>query len=156
MYGKDSEDGVIPPLYLGYPWLLRGYNNNSYSNNPLDENTFNFSMLSGTKIAVANAEIRFPFTGPERLALIKSKYLLTDINLFFDSGLAWSRGSKIGLSPDSESFTDGSRRSPVLSTGASVRINLFGYLVIEPYYAFPISNDGFKNGVFGLNFVPGW
>jgi len=29
-------------------------------------------------MAVANAELRFPFSGPERLALIKSKWFLTD------------------------------------------------------------------------------
>ncbi len=51
---------------------------------------------------------------------------------------------------------DGSYRFPVVSTGASLRINLFGYLVLEPYYAFPLQNGGFRNGQFGLNFVPGW
>ena len=47
-------------------------------------------------------------------------------------------------------------RCPVFSTGVSLRINLLGYLIIEPYYAFPLQNGGFKNGSFGLNFTPGW
>jgi len=47
-------------------------------------------------------------------------------------------------------------RIPLFSTGTSIRINIFGYLVIEPYYAFPLQNGGFKNGIFGINFVPGW
>ena len=157
MYGKDAESGIIPPFYLGYPWLIRGYENLSYSGNDLmTDETFNVSRLSGTRIMVANAEVRIPFTGPERLALIKSKWFLTDLNLFMDSGLAWNHGSKIAFHKDLSRGIDQEYRFPVFSTGASVRINLFGYLVLEPYYAFPLQNGGFRNGVFGLNFVPGW
>ncbi len=157
MYGSDAEDGVIPPLYIGYPTLLRGYEKFSRSNTEaFDENTFNISLLSGSKIALANAEIRLPLTGPERLALIKSKWLLTDLNMFFDAGLAWNSDSKITFKPVSVSNMDSNVRYPLLSTGVSIRLNLLGYVVIEPYYAFPLQNGGFSNGVFGLNFVPGW
>jgi len=157
LYGKDAESGVIPPLYLGYPWLIRGYENISYSGNDfLTGETFNVSRLSGTRIMVANAEVRLPFTGPERLALIKSKWLFTDLNLFVDAGVAWNNESKMTFVQDLSKGVDGSYRFPVISTGASLRINLFGYLVIEPYYAFPLQNGGFSNGQFGLNFVPGW
>ncbi len=157
MYGKDAESGIIPPFYLGYPWLIRGYENISYSGNDfLTGETFNVSRLSGTRIMVANAELRIPFTGPERLALIKSKWLFTDLNLFMDSGLAWNRGDKIGFTQNLMKGVDQEYRFPVFSTGASLRINLFGYLVLEPYYAFPLQNGGFRNGVFGLNFTPGW
>jgi len=117
--------------------------------------SLDISRLSGTRIAVANAELRFPFSGPERLSLIKSRYFLTDLNLFLDAGLAWNRGDEIviGRVPDPATPT---QKYPLLSTGVSVRINLLGYLVLEPYYAFPLQNGGFRNGVFGLNFVPGW
>ena len=156
MFGKDAEDGIISPLYIGYPWLIRGYENVSFDYYTPEANQFNVSWLTGTRIAVANTELRLPFTGPERLALIKSKWLLTDINLFFDSGLAWRQGSKIRLDGKTASDIGENVRFPLFSTGASVRINLFGYLVIEPYYAFPLQNGGFKNGTFGINFVPGW
>lgn len=157
MYGEDAESGIIPPFYLGYPWLIRGYENISWSGNDfLTDEKFNVSRLSGTRIMVANAEIRLPFTGPERLALIKSKWLMTDLNLFFDAGMAWNRENKVTFVQDLSKGVDGSYRFPVLSTGASIRINLFGYLVLEPYYAFPLQNGGFRNGQFGLNFVPGW
>ncbi|MBG0858919.1 MAG: PD40 domain-containing protein [Bacteroidales bacterium] len=157
MYGKDAEGGVIPPLYIGYPWLLRGYENVSYSSDgTLEGNTFNVTWLTGSKIALANAELRLPFTGPERLALIKSKWLLTDINLFFDSGLAWNSDSKITFNLNPAAGAGENERFPLFSTGASIRLNLLGYIVIEPFYAFPLQNGGFKNGVFGLNFIPGW
>jgi Tol biopolymer transport system component len=156
MYGRDAESGVIPPLYLGYPWLIRGYENAGNNASSLTENNFNISWLNGSKIAVANAEIRLPFTGPERLALIKSKYLLTDLNLFFDSGLAWNSYNKVRFDYQPTSSNDDNVRFPVYSTGVSLRINVFGYLVLEPFYAFPLQNGGFRNGTFGLNFVPGW
>jgi len=91
----------------------------------------------------------------QRLALIKSKWILTDLNLFFDGGLAWYSGSNLGFDWQPSSITD-NKRFPLYSTGASMRINLLGALVIEPYYAFPLQNGGFKNGVFGINFIPGW
>jgi len=104
MYGRDAENGVIPPFYIGYPWLIRGYENVTYSA-PLEDNNFSVSWLTGTRILVANAELRLPFTGAERLALIKSKWLMTDINLFFDSGMAWSQGNKIKMDLKSASST---------------------------------------------------
>jgi len=157
MYGKDVEKSVIPPLYIGYPWLIRGYDNISAGNsNSLEGNTFDISWLTGTRIAVANAELRLPLSGPERLALIKSKWLLTDLNLFFDSGLAWSHGEKVRFDMNPLARANDNQTYPVFSTGVSLRVNLFGYLIVEPYYAFPLQNGGFGNGSFGVNFIPGW
>ncbi|MDP4223744.1 MAG: tolB protein precursor, partial [Bacteroidota bacterium] len=154
MWGKDAETGVIPPFYLGYPWLVRGYENVGYGNNSYD-NSFDITRLSGTKILVGNAELRLPLTGPQRLAVIKSKWVLTDLNLFFDSGLAWQKGNNIKF--ENPSPTAGQNdRFPIYSAGFSIRVNVFGYLVLEPYYAFPFQYGGFKNGQFGLNFIPGW
>jgi outer membrane protein assembly factor BamA len=157
MYGKDAEGGVLPELYIGYPWLIRGYDNISGGGNyALEGNTFDVSWLSGSRIMVANAELRLPVTGPERYALIKSKWFLTEGSLFFDSGLAWNNNSKVILDFNPVSIMNYKERYPVFSTGVSLRVNLLGYLVIEPYYAFPLQNGGFKNGSFGINFTPGW
>jgi hypothetical protein len=38
MYGKDAEDGVITPFYLGYPWLVRVTQNVSKTSLTLNEN----------------------------------------------------------------------------------------------------------------------
>ena len=51
------------------------------------------------------------------------------------------------------SFADS---SIITSVGISTRINLFGQLIIEPYYAFPLQLEGNTKGVFGVNFTPGW
>ena len=165
MFGRDAESGVLPPVYLGYPWLIRGYEDLSFTgDNSLDENTFNPSRLSGSKVSVANVELRLPLTGPERLAVIKSKYLLTDLNLFVDAGLAWNRnndlnwqrGNRTNIEAVTPTGIEDVSRFPLFSTGVSLRVNVLGYLIIEPYYAFPLQNGGFRNGQFGLNFVPGW
>lgn len=157
MYGKGAEGGVLPEFYIGYPWLVRGYENISGSRyDNMEKNTFDVAWLSGSKILVGNAELRIPVTGPERYALIKSKYFLTEASLFFDSGLAWNSKNDIRFDMDPVSATDNTDRYPVFSTGISLRINVFGYMVIEPFYAFPLQNGGFSNGQFGLNFSPGW
>jgi len=155
-YGGSGTSGSVYPLYLGYPWLIRGYERISSDNEAaMGLNSFDISRLSGQRAVVANVELRMPFTGPERLALIKSKFLLTDLNLFIDGGLAWSPGDRIifDWNPVNASFD---QKFPVYSTGVSIRINVLGALVLEPYYAFPLQNGGFGNGVFGLNFTPGW
>ncbi|HEX2920696.1 MAG TPA: hypothetical protein VHO50_05985 [Bacteroidales bacterium] len=154
LWGASSGSAALPQLYLGNPWYIHGYEN--VNNTGQGNGSFDISWLSGSKIALANAEIRFPFTGPERLSLIKSKYLLTDLNLFFDAGMAWNKDNTINFDASPNVDFNSNSRTPLLSTGVSVRLNLFGYMVIEPYYAIPLSNGGFKNGAFGLNFLPGW
>ncbi|MEE4198036.1 MAG: basic secretory protein-like protein [Bacteroidales bacterium] len=139
-YGKSANK--IYPIFLGNEYIIRGYNYNAlykrdytYSDNYLDVN-----KISGSKILTFNAEVRFPFTGIERLSLIKSKYLYSDLNLFFDAGLAWTKDKFPWLSNSDVRFywnPDPSYYTPIYSLGASLRINLFGYAVLEPYIAIP-------------------
>jgi hypothetical protein len=102
---------------------------------------------------VSNVELRLPLTGPKRYAIIPSKWLYMDLNLFFDGGMAWSSDSRPAFKWQPDSVEES---IPVFSFGTSARINLFGYIVIEPFYAIPLQNGGFRNGSFGLNFMPGW
>ncbi|WP_307876368.1 tolB protein precursor [Parapedobacter lycopersici] len=161
--GKDEN--ALYPLFLGYPHLIRGYESASFRNN---SSVFNFNSMMGTRIAVFNFEIRLPFTGPERLAAIPSSLLFSDLNLFFDAGLAWNSDSKVafrstprlvGTRPnplDPTQPIEVYERIPALSAGVSLRVNLFGALVLEPYYAFPFQRTDLEFGTFGLNFAPGW
>lgn len=180
-YGRfGNSNNNLYPLYLGYPFLIRGYESQTFYNaNKTSTNNFTIDQLSGNRIAVANFEIRLPFTGPEKLAAIKSKFLFTDLNLFFEAGLAWNSGDKITLGTTNPEFVrndvlrnrngdpildaNGNQqpttiysRVPALSAGISIRINLFGAIILEPYYAIPFNRTDIKTGVFGLNFTPGW
>ena len=141
-YGQDHER--LYPIYLGNPVLIRGFYN---------MNRQTLFRIVGSKVIVANAEIRLPFTGPKRLALISSRFLMTDLNLFFDSGVAYFSKKQFG-----QDYKDANLDPLMLmSAGVSLRLNLFGTLVVEPFYAFPIGDDlkDVPKG-FGINFSPGW
>lgn len=146
-YGKKSD--LLYPMYLGYPWLIRGYEAGSVYERGAGS-TYSLN-LSGNRLAVANAEIRVPLSGPKKIALIKSNFFFTDFAIFGDAGIAWDENIHPTLKWNSSTGA-----SPVVSTGASLRINLFGALILEPYYAFPLNLGGLKNPVFGINFLPGW
>lgn len=168
-----NDERALYPVYIGYPYLIRGYE----SGNVDVTGDIGFSELSGSRMAVGNFEIRLPFTGPEKLAVVKSGLLFSDLNFFVDGGLAWYGGNKLKLSrteddripardQNGQPILDGNNqpvmiydqnvRIPVFSAGVSLRVNLFGAMILEPYYAIPFQKTKSKFGTFGLNFTPGW
>ncbi|MGE5519049.1 MAG: tolB protein precursor [Candidatus Dadabacteria bacterium] len=154
-FGRDAGTGVLPPLFIGYPTLVRGYSAMQYSEGTNPNETVGINDLIGSQMFVSNAELRFPLTGPERLSAITSRFLLTDLNLFTDGGVAWGQAYDVnGNGITNVKNLKGSKF--IMSSGVSLRVNVFGYLVVEPYYAIPWQNGGFKNASFGFNFVPGW
>ena len=182
-FGRFGEDTGLYPYYIGYPFLIRGYESQTFygSGSNQSSNGFTIDQLSGSRVAVANFEIRLPFTGPEKLSAIKSKFLFSELNLFFDAGLAWNRGDQIKFQKSPDFIGDlpqvdntgqivkdakgdpiivptynTKQRVPALSAGISLRVNLFGALILEPYYAIPFNRTDTKKPVFGLNFTPGW
>jgi hypothetical protein len=166
-YGRFGETGNLYQLYVGYPFLIRGYEAQTFntSTNKTPTNGFTINQLSGNRLAVANFEVRLPFTGPERLSEIKSKFLFTELNLFFDAGLAWNAGNQIkfqsgpdaiGKDATGQTIYNTNQRVPATSAGISVRVNVFGYFVLEPYWAIPFNRTDVSKPVFGLGFTPGW
>ncbi len=170
-YGRfgNINNNQLYPIFIGYPYLIRGYEANSFYNNSGGSNTssngFTIDQLIGNRLAVANFEIRLPFTGPKKLSVVESKFLFSELNLFFDAGLAWNKGDRVDLSKKSPSQIGlGSNgfpiyenvRVPALSAGISTRVNVFGYFVLEPYLAFPFNRTDVSKPVFGLAFSPGW
>jgi hypothetical protein len=152
-YGRNVQNALLPPLFLGYSSLVRGYDALSYAGaNGASKLTIN--ELAGTRIFVSNLELRFPLSGPERLSAVKSRYLFTELNLFTDGGIAW--GKPAFMQDGSNGSVVRNNGKFVWSTGLSLRLNLFGYLVVEPYYALPWQNGGWHNKTFGLNIIPGW
>ena len=150
--GKD--DKALYPLYIGYPYLIRGYE----SGNVDVTGSTGFEQLSGSKMAIANFEIRLPFTGPEKLAVIKSGLLFSDLNFFVDGGVAWDKFEYLRnpADPTQSMRVLNTEFKPVYSAGVSLRVNLFGAMILEPYYAIPFQKTKSKFGTFGLNFTPGW
>ena len=179
-FGRFGNSQGLYAYYLGYPFLIRGYESQTFYNNgnAPGVNGFTIQQLSGTRIAVANFEVRLPLSGPAKLSQFESKFLFTELNLFFDAGLAWNAGDQINFqkTPDIIAYTpvlgtDGKQvldannapvyspvynRVPALSAGLSVRVNVLGAFVLEPYLAIPFNRTDVKKPVFGLTFAPGW
>lgn len=144
-YGEDANS--FNKQFVGFPWFVRGYEFNS-ANTILQQNNRSINELIGSKMLVGNFEVRMPFTGPEGLSVIKSKFLLSELSFFVDGGMAWDTFGEETANDRAFDF------NPLFSAGASVRINVFGALILEPYYAFPLLQE--TKGTFGLNIVPGW
>ncbi len=153
--GNANNTNEVYPLFAGQSYFVRGYTSSLLSETAPEL----YEQMAGSKMGVFNAEIRLPFTGPRRLSLIKSGFLITDLNLFFDAGLAFFNASDLNptVDPDPLDGRDPVRHRPIMSTGVSMRVNVFGALVVEPYFALPLSVAKDKRAwTFGLNFVPGW
>ncbi len=155
-YGTDSSDELIlGDLFVGDEYLMRGYSSGSFDINectPTETGTCGeYDRLLGQRIGVLNFEVRVPLLGTERFGVLSFPYLPTDLVGFFDAGVAWNQGEGATLIWDRETPD----RVPVFSAGVSARVNLFGALVLEFYYAVPFQRPE-KGGHWGVNFVPGW
>ncbi|MEM1319530.1 MAG: hypothetical protein AAGG75_04695 [Bacteroidota bacterium] len=146
-YGENA--GQINAQYVGNPIFVRGYGINAFDR--FQDWDLTVNELVGSKMFISNFEVRMPFTGPSQLALIPSKFLFSELAFFVDGGVAWNDFSDFGTDPDSPNTI---RPQPIFSAGLSMRINVFGALILEPYYAIPLQEN--TRGVFGVNIVPGW
>lgn len=165
-YGADETSGsLFTQEYLGYAnsqGFVRGYSFSSFDD--LGECTPTASgicaeqaRLLGTRMALASMELRIPLFGTEQFGLINFPYLPTEIAFFVDGGVAWTANDPPEIGPVSEWFKDtrSAERIPVFSTGVSSRVNLFGYTVLEIFYAKPWQRP-VKGAHFGFQIIPGW
>ena len=124
-YGTDAEDDRLTPLFIGYQDLVRGYDSGSFKASECDSSGDcpGFDRLFGSKVAIANFELRFPLF--HVLGIGEGFYgiLPIDTGVFYDAGVAWTN-------QDKASFLNGNRK-PVKSYGALARANLLGYLILE-------------------------
>jgi outer membrane protein assembly factor BamA len=148
-YGQDAEDQRLPTLYLGYPGLVRGYDPGSFEAGECGTQTDGscpaFDRLIGSRVAIANAELRFPLWG----AFGGDRFygpIPVELAVFTDAGVAWGRNSR-------PSFSGGDRK-PVTSAGAAVRINLLGFAVAEIDYVRPLDRPR-RGWLWQVNFRPG-
>ncbi len=165
-YGADdSRNSLFTREYLGYSnsmTFVRGYSFTSFNN--IEECTPTASgtcaeqdRLLGSRMASTSIELRVPLFGTDAYGLINFPYLPTEISFFVDGGVAW-RGDSAPVFPKvSEWFksSPSSERIPVFATGVSGRFNLFGYTVLEIFYAKPYQRPA-KGAHFGFQIIPGW
>jgi len=156
-YGGDAESNQLSPIFLCDPSLVRGYSADSFDPSECTVSAANpnacpeFDRLVGSRILAGSTELRIPLLGSDRFGLIRTNLIPIEIAPFVDAGLAWSSGQ-------SPSFTFARRsteRIPVFSAGLSARLNLFGYAVVEAFYAHPFQRPD-KSWVLGFQLAPGW
>jgi hypothetical protein len=152
-YGKGADDSRLWPMYIGYDMLVRGYDYNSFTADEATSGGFDMNRLFGSKIAVANFELRFPLFG--LLGLGKGYYGVfpVDVVAFYDMGLAWDNANKPW-------FVSGGDRKPVTSAGVGLRVNVLGYIVLGVSYVQPFDRKGIDGKpikpYFQFSFYPGF
>jgi Tol biopolymer transport system component len=148
-YGRDSGDTRIFPLYIGYPWLVRGYDVGSFDNSEcVGDGTTScaaINRLIGTRMLITNVEFRFPLLRPFGVSGNMYGPVPIEVAFFADAGTAWSNGER--------PFTG--TRGGVSSAGVAFRVNLFGFAVGEFDFARPFQRPG-RGWIFGFNLMPGW
>ena len=159
-YGRDADSQDLGTVFLGSSALVRGYSYESFSasecsasgTGSLASSTCpEFERLLGSRVALANVELRIPVLGTAGFGLIQSPLPPLEIAPFFDAGIAWS-GSSAPVWQLGGQSTD---RTPVASAGIASRLNLFGFAVLEVYYARPFQRPQ-RGGVWGFQIQPGW
>ena len=159
-YGKDADNPRVGALFLGDPTMVRGYSYDSFDANDCRPDINGsmgasacpqFDRLLGSRLAAANVEFRIPLFGARGLGLIETVFPPLEITPFMDAGVAWT-----GTSAPVWSFESNSAdRTPVMSAGVTGRMNMFGMMIFEVYYARPFQRPG-RGGVWGFLLTPGW
>lgn len=142
-YGPGTDE--VSPFFIGSDYFVRGYAINTLSNRRRarrDDEVLN--QLIGSKMAVTNAELRLPFTGPEQLAVIPSGSFFSTLVGFADAGAAWGRTLatyRTFLEEQTGAPSTFSKIDPIASAGLALRLNLFGAIIVEGYAAAPFMRE---------------
>ena len=147
------DEGFFPK-YIGRPDFVRGYdraNFNFYDCTSVigAQAQCNNAQLAGSRVAVFNAELRFPII---RRFDVGSSFGLPPVDglIFYDAGLAWSKGMNPHLGNAPAGNNQNLDRYPLTSYGAGIRVNLFNLAILRWDYARPTIGDRKPNWTFSL------
>ena len=148
-YGRDAENPLLTPVFLGYGGLVRGYDYNSFEASECGTLTNAcpvIDKLFGSRMTLGSAELRFPLWG----ALGGDNFygpLPVEMGVFTDAGAAWDRSGRLQLT--------GANANLVRSVGALVRVNVFGFAVAEIDYVRPLDRPR-RGWLWQFNLMPGF
>jgi Tol biopolymer transport system component len=148
MFGRFGHDADRFPVFLGSTELIRGYTAGSIRNhecvvNPqagVQTGCAELDQLIGSKIAVANVELRFPLTRSLVLGFLPVGFPPIEGALFYDIGMAWNDASTVKWN---RTATEDPVlvRTPLRSWGGSIRANVFGLLIMRLDYTKPLDRQ---------------
>ena len=146
------------PKYIARPDFVRGYdrNNSFYLTCPIiGANTSNCSavQLLGSRVAVANAELRFPLVRRFELGVLPIALPPLDGLFFYDAGIAWSKDQTVYLKRP-VNYDIAKQRYPLRSYGMGLRLNLFNYAIVRWDYAVPLDQLGKRKGFWTWSLWP--
>ena len=136
------------PKYIGRPDFFRGYDRETYAGadcgiSNSDPSQCSAVQLLGSRVAYANAELRFPLLRRVDLGFLPISLPPVDGLFFYDMGVAWSGGQKLHLSrPDNYDFA--LERYPLRSYGFGIRLNLFNIALVRWDYSIPLDSQNRK------------
>ena len=144
-FGRFGRDANAFPLFLGNTELIRGYTAGSFRDNECIASALSTSrtgcaeldQLIGSKVAVANIELRFPLVRNFAFGFLPVGLPPIEGALFYDAGLAWDDGSTVKWSRSSTDNPD-AVRAPLRSYGASIRANMMGFIILRFDYTKPL------------------
>jgi hypothetical protein len=137
VYGNFGRDAALFPIYLGSTDLIRGYTSGSLRNHECLSGPAStgytgcqgLDQLIGSRIAIANVELRFPLTRSLVLGFLPIGLPPIEGALFYDAGIAWNSGDTLRINRRAgDSLTV---RSLMRSYGGSIRVNLFGFVILR-------------------------
>jgi Tol biopolymer transport system component len=143
-----GRDEMAFPKYIGRPDFVRGYDREQFLSQFCgglvnDSSACSATELLGSRVAFANAELRFPLVRRFDLGLLPISLPPVDGLFFFDAGLAWQKGQSVSLSRPAN-YDEDRNRYVLRSYGAGIRLNLFGFALVRWDYAIPLDRPGRK------------
>jgi len=165
-YGRDEP--ALGTVFLGYPFLLRGYSYSSVTNGCTNElaavsgggqECRVYEALFGSRVAVGNVELRVPLIRNTLHGNVQLPPL--EAFAFMDAGAAWGklRNSDGTVTQTRLHFGTGTNddfteRSFLTSGGVGARINLFGYVIAEADFVKPFDRP--EGWHWQFSFQPGF
>ena len=158
-YGRDADRF---PIFLGNTELIRGYTSGSFRSHECAASPgvgnrtacAQLDQLVGSKIAVANFELRFPLARSLVLGFLPIGLPPIEGALFYDIGVAWYDASNLkwNRAPTQDPLFV---RTPLRSWGGSIRANVVGLMILRFDYSKPMDrpyNKGFWTVSIGPTF----
>ncbi len=147
-YGSGAEDPRFGSMYIGYPDIIRGYDDVRQSE-CVPDGTFScpaFERLFGSRMLVGNVELRAPLVGLLRGRLTYGPVPI-ELVAFADAGVAWNDSQSPKLF--------GGEQELLTSVGFAARLNVLGFMVVQASVARPFKRPG-VGWVWQWSFAPGF